>query len=87
MSMSDAKPGTTSFRDLKLSEPLIRVLDEIGYETPTPIQSQAIPLLMNGRDNAPLMVVMQIMRHRLVVTKNPAMVESSVLKVYMSIVN
>ncbi|MDH3805485.1 MAG: DEAD/DEAH box helicase [Gammaproteobacteria bacterium] len=50
MSKSDAKPGTTSFRDLKLSEPLIRVLDEIGYETPTPIQSQAIPLLMNGRD-------------------------------------
>jgi ATP-dependent RNA helicase DeaD len=47
---SKAKPGTTSFRDLKLSEPLIRVLDEIGYETPTPIQSQAIPLLINGRD-------------------------------------
>ena len=50
MSKSDAKPGTTSFRDLKLSEPLIRVLDEIGYETPTPIQSQAIPHLMKGRD-------------------------------------
>ena len=50
MSKSDAKPGTTSFRDLKLSEPLIRVLDEIGYETPTPIQSQTIPLMMNGRD-------------------------------------
>jgi len=50
MPKSDARPGTTSFRDLKLSEPLIRVLDEIGYETPTPIQSQAIPLLMSGRD-------------------------------------
>jgi len=50
MSKSDAKPGMTSFRDLKLSEPLIRVLDEIGYVTPTPIQSQAIPLLMNGQD-------------------------------------
>jgi len=50
MSKSDAKPGTTSFRDLKLSEPLIRVLDEIGYETPTPIQSLAIPPFMNGRD-------------------------------------
>ena len=50
MSKSDATSGTTSFRDLKLSEPLIRVLDEIGYETPTPIQSQAIPLLMSGRD-------------------------------------
>ena len=50
MPKSDAMPGTTSFRDLKLSEPLIRVLDEIGYETPTPIQSQAIPPLMSGRD-------------------------------------
>ena len=50
MSKSDAKPGATSFRDLKLSEPLVRVLDEIGYETPTPIQRQAIPLLLNGRD-------------------------------------
>ena len=50
MPKSDAKPGMTSFRDLGLSEPLIRVLDEIGYETPTPIQSQAIPLLMKGRD-------------------------------------
>ena len=50
MSKPDAKPGATSFRDLKLSEPLIRVLNEIGYETPTPIQSQAIPLLLSGRD-------------------------------------
>ncbi len=50
MPKSDAKPGMTRFRDLGLSEPLIRVLDEIGYETPTPIQSQAIPLLMKGRD-------------------------------------
>jgi ATP-dependent RNA helicase DeaD len=41
---------SNGFRDLNLSEPLIRVLDEIGYETPTPIQSQAIPLLMSGRD-------------------------------------
>ncbi len=50
MSKSDAKPSTTSFRDLGLSAPLIKVLDEIGYETPTPIQSQAIPHLMKGRD-------------------------------------
>jgi len=50
MPESDAKPGMTSFCDLGLSEPLIRVLDEIGYETPTAIQSQAIPLLMKGRD-------------------------------------
>ena len=50
MSKSDAKAGTTSFRDLKLSDPLVKVLNEIGYETPTPIQSQAIPHLLAGRD-------------------------------------
>ncbi|MGB5512369.1 MAG: DEAD/DEAH box helicase, partial [Woeseiaceae bacterium] len=50
MTQSDVRPGTNSFRDLGLSEPLIQVLDEIGYEIPTPIQSQAIPLLMQGRD-------------------------------------
>ena len=50
MTQPDAMPGTPSFRDLGLSEPLIRVLDEIGYETPTPIQSQAIPPLLSGRD-------------------------------------
>ena len=50
MSKLDAKSGTTSFRDLNLSEPLVKVLEEIGYETPTPIQSQAIPHLINGRD-------------------------------------
>jgi len=50
MPNSDAKTGATSFRDLKLSEPLIKVLDDIGYETPTPIQEQSIPPLMSGRD-------------------------------------
>ena len=50
MTQPDARPGTPSFRDLGLSEPLVRVLEEIGYETPTPIQSQAIPPLLNGRD-------------------------------------
>jgi len=45
-----AKHGSTSFRELKLAAPLIQVLDEIGYETPTPIQSQAIPHLLNGLD-------------------------------------
>ena len=50
MPKSNAKPGTTSFRELKLAPPLIQVLDEIGYETPTPIQSQAIPHLLKGLD-------------------------------------
>ena len=40
----------TSFADLKLSEPLLRALNEEGYTTPTPIQAGAIPFLLQGRD-------------------------------------
>ena len=50
MSKTTAGPGTTRFRDLNLAAPLIQALDEIGYETPTPIQVQAIPPLLNGQD-------------------------------------
>ena len=50
MSKTTAEPGVIRFRDLNLSEPLRNALHEIGYETPTPIQVQAIPHLLNGRD-------------------------------------
>jgi len=40
----------TTFSDLGLIEPLLRALTTEGYSTPTPIQSQAIPLLLKGRD-------------------------------------
>jgi ATP-dependent RNA helicase RhlE len=40
----------TKFSDLGLAEMLLRALDREGYETPTSIQAQAIPLLMQGRD-------------------------------------
>ena len=40
----------TKFSDLGLSELLLRALDEAGYETPTPIQAQAIPPVREGRD-------------------------------------
>lgn len=39
-----------SFEDLLLVEPLRRALDETGYKNPTPIQQQAIPPLLAGRD-------------------------------------
>jgi ATP-dependent RNA helicase DeaD len=48
--MSDAKPSVSSFRDLNLPASLFTVLDEVGYETPTPIQAQAIPHLLEGLD-------------------------------------
>ena len=50
MTKTKSRPATTSFRDLNLAEPLIRVLEELGYETPTPIQTQAIPHLLKGLD-------------------------------------
>ncbi|HEX6120617.1 MAG TPA: DEAD/DEAH box helicase [Dongiaceae bacterium] len=40
----------TTFTDLKLSAPLMQALATEGYETPTPIQAQAIPPLLEGRD-------------------------------------
>jgi ATP-dependent RNA helicase RhlE len=39
-----------SFQKLNLSEPLVKALEAKGYVNPTPIQSQAIPEILNGRD-------------------------------------
>ncbi|HEY1777805.1 MAG TPA: DEAD/DEAH box helicase [Solirubrobacteraceae bacterium] len=40
----------TTFKDLGLSAPILAALSEVGYETPSPIQEQAIPPLLAGRD-------------------------------------
>src|SRR5919205_3565820 len=40
----------TTFADLGLSEPLLAALRDVGYEAPSPIQEQTIPLLLEGRD-------------------------------------
>jgi ATP-dependent RNA helicase DeaD len=45
---ADDAPET--FRDFGLSEPVLRALEELGYEAPTPVQSATIHLLMAGRD-------------------------------------
>ena len=39
-----------NFQDLGLSAPLLRAIEEKGYENPTPIQEQAIPPVLRGRD-------------------------------------
>ena len=39
-----------SFENLGLAPFLLRALSEQGYENPTPIQEQAIPLALEGRD-------------------------------------
>jgi ATP-dependent RNA helicase RhlE len=40
----------STFRSLGLSDGILRALEAIGYHTPTPIQSQAIPPLLAGKD-------------------------------------
>ncbi len=39
-----------SFKNLGLSAEILRAVEEQGYTTPTPIQSQAIPLVLEGHD-------------------------------------
>ena len=48
--MSDATPSVSSFRELNLPAPLLSALDEVGYETPSPIQARTIPPLLEGLD-------------------------------------
>ena len=38
------------FADLKISGPLLRAVGDLGYVEPTPIQLEAIPVLLAGRD-------------------------------------
>lgn len=38
------------FADLGLSDPILRAIEEKGYKHPTPIQAQAIPAVLSGRD-------------------------------------
>jgi ATP-dependent RNA helicase RhlE len=38
------------FSDLGLAQPILKALEATGYDTPTPIQQQAIPALLQGRD-------------------------------------
>nr|WP_283163720.1 DEAD/DEAH box helicase [Parasaccharibacter sp. TMW2.1890] len=38
------------FSDLGLSEPILRAVEEMGYTHPTPIQAQAVPEILTGRD-------------------------------------
>jgi len=46
--MSESEQLT--FQQLALSEPILKALNDVGYETPSPIQAETIPLLLSGRD-------------------------------------
>jgi ATP-dependent RNA helicase RhlE len=40
----------TNFQDLGLIEPLLKAIQEEGYMTPTPIQAESIPIVLEGKD-------------------------------------
>ena len=48
--MTQTVPELPRYADLNLAEPLKRAVAEMGYETLTPIQAQAIPVVLAGRD-------------------------------------
>jgi len=39
-----------TFKDLRIIEPILRALEQEGYISPTPIQEQAVPILLGGKD-------------------------------------
>jgi ATP-dependent RNA helicase DeaD len=43
-------PPAQTFAELGLSDALLKTLADIGYETPSPIQAQCIPILLDGHD-------------------------------------
>jgi ATP-dependent RNA helicase DeaD len=47
---ADEIASAMSFRDLALSEPVLRALTDVGYESPSPIQAATIPVLLSGAD-------------------------------------
>lgn len=42
--------NTVRFADLNLPAPIMSAIEKLGFETPTPIQAEAIPPLLDGRD-------------------------------------
>ena len=45
-----AEPAPLTFADLGLGDAVLKALRDVGYETPSPIQAETIPLLLEGRD-------------------------------------
>ncbi len=47
---TEQQPTTLTFSELGLASPILKAVQEAGYETPSPIQAQSIPPLLAGRD-------------------------------------
>ena len=48
--MTSEVSSLPKFSDLNLIDPLLKALDVVGYETPSPIQALTIPLILKGKD-------------------------------------
>ena len=47
---AEESASPVTFRDLALSDPVLRALADVGYEAPSPIQAATIPVLLSGKD-------------------------------------
>jgi ATP-dependent RNA helicase DeaD len=47
---STKSPPESAFKDLGLSDPILKALVEVGYESPSPIQAKTIPHILAGTD-------------------------------------
>ena len=50
MPSNNTAQSESLFSDFKLISPVLRALDDVGYEKPSPIQAAIIPLLLQGKD-------------------------------------
>ncbi len=49
-SEANSEENQTTFADLNIAKPILSALERSGYTNPTPIQAQAIPFALEGRD-------------------------------------
>ena len=49
-SATDLRPNNMTFEELKLAPAILEAVREQGYENPTPIQAEAIPVVLEGHD-------------------------------------
>ena len=40
----------SGFQEMGLTEPVLKALNDVGYETPSPIQAEIIPHVLSGKD-------------------------------------
>ena len=50
LAAAEAATIDITFADLGLTAPMLKALSDAGYKRPTPIQAQAVPLALKGRD-------------------------------------